>query len=157
MRVAVINTHPVQHFAPLCREVSSLNEVELRVLYCSDWGVREYADPGFGTTFKWDVDLLAGYDFEFLPIRRRPKQLGFWETDNPTVTEALAPFSPDVLLLFGYSHLTNWRALAWVRRHGLRILFFADLEPKHLLSVCRRMAKAIVVRTFFSHLEAAPS
>ncbi len=155
IRVAAINTHPIQHFAPLWREIAKANEVELKVFYCSDWGVQEYSDPGFGTTLKWDVDLLSGYSFEFLPIHRRPKQLGFWETDNPTVAASLNRFSPAVLLLFGYSHLTNWRALAWARWRGTRVLFFADSELKHARSPWRRIAKTLVVRAFFSQIDAA--
>src|SRR5215831_10700779 len=94
MRVAVINTHPIQHFAPLWREIATTGDVELKVFYCTDWGIREYTDPGFATVLKWDVDLLSGYQYEFLPIRTRPKMLGFWETDNPSLRGALSKFSP---------------------------------------------------------------
>src|SRR5215813_4617079 len=96
LRVAVINTHPIQHFAPLWREIGAQNGVELRVLYCSDWGAAEYHDQEFGATFKWDVDLLSGYDSQFLKVGKRPEKLGFWETNNSDVEDALRSFSPDV-------------------------------------------------------------
>src|SRR5215831_5851719 len=96
-RVAVINTHPIQHFAPLWREIAKLKEVELKVFYCSDWGVNEYADPEFGTTFKWDIDLLSGYESEFLPISAHPWKLGFWETDSPAIGNRLEAYQPDLL------------------------------------------------------------
>ncbi len=153
MRVAVINTHPIQHFAPLWREIASTGEVELKVFYCSDWGTKEYADPGFDTVFKWDVDLLSGYDSEFLPIRARPRALGFWETDNPAMGNALSRFSPDVVVIFGYSHLADWRALAWAMRHEARVLVFTDSELKHHRSVWRRLAKQLVVRGFLSQVD----
>src|SRR5687767_6016735 len=70
-RVAVINTHPIQHFAPLWAEIARQGEVALKVLFCSDWGVKEYRDPGFDRTFRWDVELLSGYDYEILPIKKR--------------------------------------------------------------------------------------
>jgi glycosyltransferase involved in cell wall biosynthesis len=152
-RVAVINTHPIQHFAPLWREIARTDQVQLKVFFCSDWGVRDYDDPGFGTVFKWDVDLLGGYDSEFLEIGRRPKKLGFWETDNPEIGRALEEYSPDILVIFGYSQLTNWRALVWAKRRGCRILLFADSELKHRRALWTRLAKEVVVRGFLSQVD----
>lgn len=153
MRVAAINTHPIQHFAPLWREISKANDIELKVFYCCDWGVTEYADPGFASIIKWDVDLLEGYRSEFLPIRRRPRRLGFWETDNPSIGRALSKFCPEVLVLFGYGHLTTWRALLWAKRHGARVLIFADSELKHRRNVARRLVKEALVRGFLSTVD----
>src|SRR5262249_8717815 len=81
--------------------------------------------------------------------------LGFWETDNPTVGEALSRFSPEVLVLFGYSHRTDWRALCWARQRGVRVLVFADSELKHHRAVWRRLTKEIVVRAFLSQVDGA--
>lgn len=160
-RVAVINSHPIQHFAPLWRAVTARGEIELKVFYCTDWGVNEYRDPGFGTTFRWDVDLMSGYASETLPIARRPESLGFWEVDNPAVGGALDAFDPDVLILFGYSFLTNWRALAWARARArtsardVRVLLFSDSELKHDRGAAARLAKEVVVRGFYAMTDGA--
>ena len=43
----------------------------------------------------WDIPLFEGYAHEFIPIAHRPKRMGFWETDNPTVRAELSiAFSP---------------------------------------------------------------
>lgn len=155
-RLAVINTHPIQHFAPLWAEIARRGEIDLRVLYCSDWGVKEYKDPGFDRTFRWDVDLLSGYDYEILPILKRPEELSFREVDNPEVGRALDRFQPDVLVLFGYSTRTNWRALAWARRSGrTRVLVFSDSELKHERPLLVRAVKEAVVRAFYSQVDGA--
>lgn len=153
MRVAVINTHPIQHFAPLWREIAKSEEVQLRVFYCSDLGVTEYVDPDFNSSFKWDVDLISGYDSEFLPFRARPRKLGFWETDNPEVADALSRFGADVVVLFGYSHLTDLRALRWAKKHGARVLVLTDSELKHRRSLWRRAAKQFAVRLFLAQMD----
>jgi len=154
LRVAALNTHPIQHFAPLWREIAALKQVQLRVFYCSDWGTTEYRDHEFGETFQWDVDLLGGYDSEFLQIRRRPKELGFWETNNSNVEEALSRFKPDVVVLFGYNHLTTWRALLWARLRGLHTVVFCDSELKHPRSAWRVAIKEVVVRFFLGLADA---
>jgi glycosyltransferase involved in cell wall biosynthesis len=154
-RVAVIQSHPIQYFAPLFREVSRRGEVVLRVLFCSDWGLEEYRDPGFGVSFRWDIDLVGGYDHELLPIARKPKTMMPWELDNPTVGEALARFRPDVIELSGYVAFTNWRALAWARRHDVRVMFVSDSELIHPRRWPVRLAKELFVRGFFSQLDGA--
>lgn len=155
VRVAVVQTHPIQYFAPLFREISRVGKVDLKVFFCTDWGVEEYVDPGFGVSFRWDVDLTGGYAHETLPIAARPKQLGFLETDNPAVGEALSRFGPDVLVLSGYAILTNWRALAWARFHGVRVLLVSDSELLYPRRLAVRLAKELVVRGFFAELDGA--
>jgi glycosyltransferase involved in cell wall biosynthesis len=154
LRVAFINTHPTQHFAPLFREIAGLRKVQLRVLYCSDLGATEYYDFGFAKSVQWDVDLLSGYDAEFLPIQPRPEKLGFWETNNPTIEEALTRFGPDIVVLFGYNHLTTWRALFWARSAGVRVLVFCDSELKHARPRWRSAIKQLVLRLFFALVDA---
>lgn len=154
-RVAVINTHPIQHFAPVWRDVTKRNEVDLKVFFCTEWGMKEYNDPGFGLKFKWDVNLLDGYEYEFLQNPNQQKKLGFWDVNNPSVTEALARFKPDVLIVWGYAHLTTWRAVAWARTHGVRVLVHSDAELLHARPLRTRALKAPAVRFFFSQVDGA--
>ena len=152
-RFAVVISHPIQHFAPLFRELAARNEIDLRVFYCCDWGVNSYRDPGFGQSFQWDVPLLEGYDSEFLPIRTRPETLSFFAVDNPAVSQRLAEFKPDAVWIHGYSHRTSWRAYLWARRCGKRILYFGDSEllaPRGLIS---RALKSFVLPLFFAGVD----
>ena len=148
-RLAVVITHPIQHFVPLFARLAQAPAVELKVFYCCDWGVREYSDPGFGKTFAWDIPLLEGYNSEFLVIRRRPKSLGFFEIDNPLVAERLADFAPAAVWIHGYANRTSWRVLRWARKNSVAVLYFGDSE---LLSRRGRIAKSfkrVVVPHFF--------
>jgi hypothetical protein len=155
MRVAVLNSHVIQYFGPLWRELAKKKDVELKVFYCCDWGSNDYEDPGFGKILRWDVDLRRGYDSQILPLRKPIKNLGFWDVNNGTVRKALSEFRPHILVLFGYSHLTKWRALLWARTHGARVLAFSDSELKHPRKAWVRLAKQLVVRLFFSQLDGA--
>src|ERR1051325_7193364 len=108
LRLAIIVSHPIQHFAPWHREVAKLPGIDLRVFFCCDWGLASYVDPEFNVPLEWDIPLVEGYEHEFLSIERRPKRLNFWQVDNPTVCDALERFNPHVLKVFGYAHITNW-------------------------------------------------
>ena len=109
IRMAAVVSHPIQHFAPMFRDLAQTPGLDLKVFYCCRWGVETYRDPGFGRDVIWDVPLLDGYAHEFLPIRRPPKSLGFREIDNPQVAERLEAFDPAVVWIHGYAQRTSWR------------------------------------------------
>jgi glycosyltransferase involved in cell wall biosynthesis len=155
LRLAVVVSHPIQYFAPLHRELARVEDIDLRVFFCCDWGLESYVDPGFGVAVKWDTPLLEGYDHEFLPIARRPERLGFWEVDNPAVGEALDRFDPDVVQVFGYAHRTNWRVVRWARRRRKRVLYVSDSNARAESGWLRRAMKQAVVRHFYSYVDAA--
>jgi len=152
-RLAVVISHPIQHFAPLFRDLAKQPELELRVFYCCDWGITDYADPGFGRTFKWDVPLLDGYHAEFLPIAQRPTDLSFRSIDNPAVVERLDAFQPDAVWVHGYGHRTSWRTLKWANKNRRRVLYFGDSELLAPRSWKSRMLKRLVLPRFFSRCD----
>jgi glycosyltransferase involved in cell wall biosynthesis len=155
LRLAVVVSHPIQYFAPWHREAARIAGLDLRVFFCCDWGLEAYTDPGFGAELKWDVPLLEGYEHEFLPIARRPRELGFWEVDNPTVGAALDRFDPDVVQVFGYARRTNWRVARWARLRRRPLLLYSDSNASAHRSVWRRAAKYSVVRWFYRGVDGA--
>ena len=60
-RIAVLNSHPIQYFAPLYAYLNAAPDLDVTVLYLSDVSIRGAKDSGFGREVKWDLDLLAGY------------------------------------------------------------------------------------------------
>ena len=152
-RLAVVISHPIQHFVPLFQQLARRPDVELKVFYCCDWGVREYADPGFGKSFAWDIPMLDGYESEFLSIRRRPRSLGFFDIDNPQVGSRLSEFGPDAVWVHGYSHRTSWRVLRWARSRA-RVLYFGDSELLSARGLASRLVKRVVLPRYFSRCDA---
>ena len=63
-KLAIIASHPIQYYAPLFKVLSK--EIELKVFYCHNPSAEEIGKDGFGKAFEWDVDLLDGYEYEFL-------------------------------------------------------------------------------------------
>src|SRR5256885_421890 len=71
LRIAYVVTHPIQYQAPLLRLLSDQPNIDLTVFFQSDLSVGGYHDSGFGRIVQWDVPLLEGYHFEFLPALGR--------------------------------------------------------------------------------------
>src|ERR1700733_1792147 len=70
VRLAYLVSHPIQYQAPLLRRIAQEPDIDLTVLFGSDFSVRGYKDEGFGVGVKWDVPLLDGYRHLFLPVLR---------------------------------------------------------------------------------------
>ena len=130
-RLAIVLSHPVQYYSPWFRWLRAHTALEFRVFYLWNFGVSEQHDPQFRTRFQWDIDLLSGYDHEFVPnVARAPGTHHFRGLDNPALTARLAAWQPEALLLFGYNWLSHQRAFWWARRHGVPLLLRGD---SHLL------------------------
>jgi glycosyltransferase involved in cell wall biosynthesis len=155
IRIAVVISHPIQHFAPLHRKLASLDGIELKVFFCANWGAQAHFDPEFGIELKWDIPLLDGYRSEFLPGKENAKWLGFTGCDNPSVGAALQIFQPDVVQVFGYAHRTMWRVVDWCHRNRIPVLLHSDSNAAARVPLWKRVAKAIVVRSFYRRVDGA--
>src|ERR1700729_1806586 len=76
VRLAYLVSHPIQYQAPLLRRIAQEPDIDLTVFFGSDFSMRDYKDEGFGVGVKWDVPLLDGYRYEFLPALRDNATVG---------------------------------------------------------------------------------
>ena len=130
-RLAIVLSHPVQYYSPWFRWLRAHTELEFKVFYLWAFGVTAQRDPQFGATFQWDVDLLAGYESEFVPnVAHDPGTHHFGGLDNPELCARLAAWAPGALLVFGYNWRSHQRAIWWAWRRGLPLVFRGD---SHLL------------------------
>lgn len=159
-RLAIVLSHPVQYYSPWFRWLRAHTPLEFRVFYLWEFGVTPRRDPQFGATFQWDVDLLAGYESEFVPnIARDPGTHHFGGLDNPELTTRLAAWRPDAVLLFGYNWRSHQRVVWWARRQGVPLLFRGDshLLGRAQLPFLRRLLLRFLYRQFaaFAYVGAA--
>lgn len=141
-RVAIIASHPIQHFVPFYRALANEPGVELHVFYMSDFSVRGYFDPLMKTRISWEMDLLSGYQQSFLPEAKNIHNSKPSKLNNPSVGKALASFQPDAVIAYGYNNPTQWRALYWCWRNSVPLLMISDSELIHWRSSLRKAAKA---------------
>ena len=149
-RVAYLVSHPIQYQAPLLRKIAALPEVDLTVFFMSDLSVRGYWDPGFGIHLKWDVPLLDGYRYEFLPAVGPRDRLSFWRPLSYRLRHFLRHGRFDVLWVHGYWHNVTLRAILWAKSLGMKVLLRGE---SHLMSetpspVKRQLKKAVLPGLF---------
>ena len=145
--LAVVVSHPTQYYSPWFRWLAT-HGWKLRVFYLWDFGIARRHDPEFGQAVVWDVDLLSGYEHEFVPnTAKDPGTHHFFGLNNPTLAARLRVWRPDVVLLFGYKYVTHLRLIFSSHRP---LLFRGD---SHLLDhpksgLAKHLALTAVYRRF---------
>jgi glycosyltransferase involved in cell wall biosynthesis len=126
-RVAVVNSHPVQYFAPLYAFLNRDPSLEVTALYCSDISLRGAMDPGFGQAVTWDVDLLAGYRSVFLGLRAKSRvPAGFWSLVCPEVWTEIRSGRHDAVWLHGYTYAADVLAFLAAKSCGLPVFYRSE-------------------------------
>src|SRR5436305_3433919 len=75
IRLAYVATHPIQYQAPLLRRIASDPEIDLNVLFLSDYSLQKHSEPAFGQSVHWDVPLTDGYQWQVLATSRSQSSL----------------------------------------------------------------------------------
>lgn len=156
-RLAIVISHPIQYYAPWFAYLAGSGELEVRVFYLWDFGVSENLDTEFGETFRWDVPLLNGYEYEFIEnASSDPGTHHYSGLDNPAIVARLKGWTPDAILLFGYSYKTHIRVCFSPSLIRIPILFRGDSHnmsrPSSLKSFLARALRRIVFRRFAGFL-----
>ncbi|NVN98850.1 MAG: glycosyltransferase family 4 protein [Geobacteraceae bacterium] len=150
IRVAIVVSHPIQHFVHLYRALAKVPTIDLLVIFAADIGVRKYFDKDMNVEIAWETDLLSGYNSVFLPESSSIQRTGFWTLNNPSIAAALGTFRPDVVQLHGYGHVTVFRALLWSKLYGVPLLLWSDSSLLFQRSLFKRVAKKIVITLLMS-------
>lgn len=151
IRVAIVNTHPIQYFAPLYAYLSAAPDMEITALYLSDFSLRGAVDRGFGEKVAWDVDLLAGYPHVFVGRRwREIEPFGLRATFVPEIFEAVRRGGFDAVWVNGHVVAANFIAMAAARLCGLPILMRCETHLGLAVRPLKRVARRLLLSRFFA-------
>lgn len=133
VRLAYLVSHPIQYQAPLLRRIAQEPDIDLTVLFGSDFSVKGYQDDGFGVDVKWDVPLLDGYHHEFLPRIRDNATVRFASPLNYGILSRLRKGQDnrngvgfDVLWVHGYATINALHGILAAKALGIPVLIRAE-------------------------------
>lgn len=148
-RLAIVLSHPTQYYSPWFRWLQANTTLTLRVFYLWNFGVTAQHDPQFGKAVQWDIDLLSGYEHEFVPnLAPDPGTHRFGGLHNPELRARLVAWKPDAILLFGYAYRTH---LGLILRPPAPLIFRGD---SHLIDQTVGWRKRFVLRRLFARFSA---
>jgi hypothetical protein len=149
-RLAVLNTHPIQYFAPLYRRLAQETDIDLMVYYCSKVGAEAYSDPGFGQKFKWDIPLLDGYQYQFLPNSRKLNQVsGFFSLINLSIIKELFRGNYDALLVHGHTPFSNLLAIVAAKLTGTSVFMRGETHMLLERNAIKQKLHPLIMRLLY--------
>jgi glycosyltransferase involved in cell wall biosynthesis len=143
--LGVLDFNPIHYHTSLYELMTRRARVELDVLFLGDSGLRPVLDPGFGVSIAWGIDLLSGYEHQFLTTadRRsgavsRVARLARWVSDH------------DAVVIYGYSNPWMLLAVLLCRIRRVPYLLRGDSVPQSRAKGLRRHLRNAVARTVVS-------
>jgi glycosyltransferase involved in cell wall biosynthesis len=158
VKLAIISTHPIQYYAPVFRALAQSAGVTPRVFFTwSQTAEGAVFDPGFGTSFAWDIPLRDGYDHVFVPnVARDPGSSHFGGIRNPSLTGDITEWGADAVLIYGWNLHSHLRALRYFKGK-IPVLFRGDSTLLDSSSPMRTLARRLFLRWAYSHVDVAVS
>jgi glycosyltransferase involved in cell wall biosynthesis len=153
LRIAFVNTHPIQYFAPFYAYLNRTEKFEITALYLSDFSIRGALDRAFGQAVRWDIDILSDYDARFIKgasLRNEPG--GFFSIIAPQIWREVSRGGFDALVVHGHTPAAVLIAVAAARWAGLPV--FARGETHLLLSrgLLKRLVRKPLMSAFYRSL-----
>lgn len=150
-KLAIVLSHPIQHFCPLYQNWAQSDLWEIHVFFGSMAGAKPYFDTNFQKMVTWEGLGLDRFPHTFLNGEREvPIDL---KIDAPTLEKELQHFRPDAVLTYGYNQPLQRRAKNWAKKHGVPVLFFSDGELRHERPLWKEWAKKWVVSRYFKDID----
>ena len=151
VRLAWLTTHPIQYQAPLFRSIAKGKDIDLTVLFFSDFSTRDFVDPEFGKKIQWDTPLLEGYKHEFLV--GTGKYIRKIRTFQPLIfglTKKLAAENFDAVIIQGWNHYGMLLGALSAKKKGLKVILRCEAtDHVQSSSGIKRMIRDLIVGILF--------
>ncbi|BBD57372.1 group 1 glycosyl transferase [Nostoc sp. HK-01] len=152
-KLAIITSHPIQYYAPWFRYLAHDDHLQIKVFYLWDFGVTQKLDAGFQQVLQWDIPLLDGYKYEFVPnVSSKPGVSHFWGLQNPSLISQVKAYNPNAVLLMNYNYASIYNFLLHWDSRRIPLLFRGDshrlLKPTGIKAWARQQFITQIYRRF---------
>lgn len=155
IKLAYLVSHPIQYQAPLLRAIAKTTDIDLKVLFMSDFSTKSFKDEGFGTRIEWDVPLLEGYEHLMLPYKGKPLPVRGTNPWHTGIRGILKQGGFDALWVHGYYHPTHLRFLMAAKSLGIKTMMRAESQIASAEGTgIKRKVKEAFIRRIFSQIDA---
>jgi glycosyltransferase involved in cell wall biosynthesis len=151
LRIAIVVSHPIQHFCPQYVSFANHPGVQCKVFFGSALGLKKYADPNFKREISWGNLQLDRFDHVLLngeEVLQADKKL-----DALSLDAELEKYQPELIIIYGYFQRLQQRAHKWARKHGIGLAYISDSEKRQSRSRWKQLLKYPIVRLYFSPIK----
>jgi glycosyltransferase involved in cell wall biosynthesis len=152
--LAVLTTHPIQYQVPVWKGLAARKNIPFKVFYMSDQGLEARFDPGFGKSLSWDIDLLSGYESEFLDTHRGQRLDSFWSLRlKRGFGSALHGMGADVLWIHGWQVAAYWQAVFEARQVSTEVWLRGETNARSNAARIGRQFKRPLLRQLLRRVD----
>jgi glycosyltransferase involved in cell wall biosynthesis len=152
-KLAIITTHPIQYYAPVFQLLAK--KMNIKVFYTGGNSALEKYDIGFKQKIVWDIDLLSGYEYEFLENTAKDKgSHHFFGIKNPDAIAKINAYHPDAILVYGWSYWSHLRII-YHFKGKIPVYFRGDSTLLNEKSKIKEFFKSIFLKWVYHHIDVA--
>jgi glycosyltransferase involved in cell wall biosynthesis len=133
LNIAICVAHPIQHEIPLYQELSKIPELNVTVLYFSDFGIGSFNTYGL-KNISYGIPMLEGYQYKILK-NISPFKSYKLRFISPGVTKELKNGNFDRVMMYGYNSPTSVFVINYCKKH--KIPLFLRGEGESILPVSK--------------------
>jgi glycosyltransferase involved in cell wall biosynthesis len=151
LRIAIVISHPIQHFCPQYVSFTENKNIEFKVFFASTLGYKNYVDVNFGKEISWGNLQLNKFAHIFLngeALLQADKNL-----DAPSLNNQLDEYKPDIIFTYGYFQKLQRRAYQWALKNKVKIAYISDSELRHKRNPAKEFLKSIFLKRYFSKID----
>jgi glycosyltransferase involved in cell wall biosynthesis len=153
-RLAILCTHPIQYYAPVFRQLSKVVDCEVKVFYGLD-DASNTLDSGFKRKIEWDIPLLEGYEYEFVPnVSKSPGTDRFDGIDLPTLHHRIESWGANSLLVYGWNYRAHLQSMRKYKNR-LPVLFRGDSTLLDEEFGLKRLMRRLYLTWVYRHIDCA--
>lgn len=150
-KIAIVVSHPIQHFCPMYRSWSKSNDFEIVVFFVSKMGLYKYFDSKFGRDVSWGSLYLDYFNHVFL--NTSDNSIVDKKLDSTDLTTRLNKFNPDVILQYGRIYNFNKKLRKWILKNRKIYAYISDSEHNHLENPFKRGLKIVFYSLYFRRID----
>ena len=151
-RLAIVTTHPIQYYAPLFSRLALQKDMEIKVFYTWEKEAAKF-DRDFGKEVEWDIPLLDGYDYSFVPNNNNTGR-GFWDVKNPRLVAAIKEWNATAVLVIGWNYWSHLKTMFHFKNR-IPVLFRGDSTLLDESGGIKKWARRIFLKWMYRHIDYA--
>ena len=151
MKIALVVSHPIQHFCPQYVSFAKNKNLIFKVFFASALGKEKYFDENFRKEISWGNLHLDKFDHVFLngnAIVPSDKNI-----DAPSLDAELAGFQPDIVITYGYFQKLQKRAYQWAIAHNVKLAYISDSELRQSRNKLKVFIKQFYLKKYFYKID----
>ncbi|MBC7846290.1 MAG: glycosyltransferase family 4 protein [Flavobacterium sp.] len=151
LNIAIVVSHPIQHFCPQYISLSKFPNANVKVFFASMLGYKRYFDENFGNEIVWNNLRIDEFKHVFM---NEDKVLpGDKNLEAPTLEYELEAFQPDAIITYGYFQKFQRACHKWANSKGVPLVYITDAENRQHREWYKNFVKFFALRWYFKKID----